>query len=187
MAETSHRPAPGGELRVVVDAQIALAMFLVRWDRAAASPTKRVLLRLLTVPTFHWLWTPDILADYERGATAIEQDARIMRRAAFDRTGFHLLLAALQLSPPVPVTVTTLREVRRQIAQAPHARQRDLDDALYLACALDGGAQVLTSNDSTLLGLGSPYAGVRIIPWRAFREEVAARGLLAPETGERPA
>jgi predicted nucleic acid-binding protein len=105
-----------------------------------------------------------------------------MRRAAFDRTGFQLLLAALRLHPSVPVSVTTLREVRRQISQAAHARQRDLDDAIYLACALDGEAQVLTSNDAALLGLGSPYAGVRIVPWQAFIEELRARGLITPDT-----
>jgi predicted nucleic acid-binding protein len=106
-------------------------------------------------------------------------DARIMRRAA-DRTDFQLLLSALRLHPPV--SVTTLQEVRRQIGQAAHARQRDLDDAIYLACALDGSAQVLTSNDATLLGLGSPYAGVRIVPWQAFVEELWARGLITPDT-----
>jgi predicted nucleic acid-binding protein len=137
---------------------------------------------MLPLPAFHWLWTSDILADYERGALAIEQDTRIMRRAAFDRTGFQLLLAALRLHPSVPVSVTTLREVRRQISQAAHARQRDLDDAIYLACALDGEAQVLTSNDAALLGLGSPYAGVRIVPWQAFVEELRARGLITPDT-----
>lgn len=175
-------PTAGESLRVVVDAQIVLAMFLVRRDRPAESPTKRLLLRMLFLPTFHWLWTPDILADYERGALVIEQDVRIMRRAAFDRTGFQLLLAVLQLHPPVPVSVTALREVRRQISQAARARQRDLDDAIYLACALDGGAQVLTSNDATLLGLGSPYAGVQIVPWQMFVEALRARGLITPDT-----
>lgn len=187
MPETPQPPAPGATLRVVVDAQIVLAMFLVRRDRPAASPRTRLLLRLLRVPQFHWLWTPDILADYTRGAEAIEQDARIMRRAAFDRLGFHLLVAALQLHAPVHVSVTTLREARRQIAQAAHVRQRDLDDAIYLACALDGHAQVLTSNDTTLLSLGSPYGGVRIVPWPVFQEEVFAYDLLTPEPGESPA
>ena len=92
------------------------------------------------------------------------------------------MLAALRLHTPVFVSVTTLQEVRRQISQAAHARQRDLDDAIYLACALDGGAQVLTSNDATLLGLGSPYAGVRIVPWQTFVEELRARGLITPNT-----
>jgi predicted nucleic acid-binding protein len=55
-------------------------------------------------------------------------------------------------------------------------------DAIYLACALDGGAQVLTSNDATLLGLGSPYAGVRIVPWQAFVEALRARGLIISDT-----
>jgi hypothetical protein len=135
-----------------------------RRDRPAESPTKRLRLQLLRLPTFHWLWSPDSLADYERGVLAIEQDTRGMRRAAFDRTGFQLLLAALQLHPPVPVSATALREVRRQISQTAHARQRDLDDAIYLACALDGAAQVLTSNDATLLGLGSPYADCSACP-----------------------
>ena len=104
-----------------------------------------------------------------------------MRRAVFDWTGFNISLAALQLYPPVPVSVTTLRDVRRQINQAAHPRQRDLDDAIYLACAMDGGAQVLVSNDTTLLGLGSPYAGVRIITWREFATELWGQGLLSPE------
>ena len=175
-------PTAGESLRVVVDAQIVLSMFLVRRDRATESPTKRLLLRMLPLPAFHWLWTPDILSDYERGALAIEQDTRIMRRAAFDRTGFQLLLAALRLHPPVSVSVATLQEVRRQISQAAHVRQRDLDDAIYLACALDGGAQVLTSNDATLLRLGRPYAGVRIVPWQTFVEELRARRLITPDT-----
>lgn len=125
-------PTAGESRRVVVDAQIVLAMFLVRRDRPAESPTKRLLLRMLSLPAFHWLWTPDILADYERGALAIEQDSRIMRRAVFDRTEFQLWRAALQLHPPVSVSVTALREVRRQISQAVHARQRDLDDAIHI-------------------------------------------------------
>ena len=161
-------------------------MFLVRRDRPTESPTKRLLLRMLPLPAFHWLWTPDILADYKRGALAIEQDTRIMRRAAFDRTGFQLLLAALRLHPPVPVSVTTLQEVRRQISQAAHARQRDLDDAIYLACAVDGGAEVLTSYDATLLAVGERYAGVRIVPWPAFVADMQARGLLAPGPEEPP-
>ena len=117
------------------------------------------------------------LANYERGASAIEQDARIMRRAAFDRLGWHFMLAALQLHPPIRVTVTALREARRRIAQAIQARQRDLDDAIYLACAVDGGAHVLTSNNATLLGLGSPYEGVRIATWPEFVEVLQACGL----------
>jgi hypothetical protein len=187
MPEEPGQSVSGEDLRVVVDAQIVLSMFLVRRDRPTIPSTKRLLLRLLAAPTCHWLWTPDILADYERGASAVEHDERIMRRAAFDRTGFHLLLTALQLHPPVPVSVAALRDVRWQIEQAAHARQRDLDDAIYLACALDGSAQVLTSNDATPLGLGSPYAGVRIVPWREFVVELQRRGLFSPDTGEPPA
>ncbi len=179
MTEDTRLPSSAGEgLRVVIDAQIVLSLFLVRRDRPAVPPPTRLLLRLLPVPTFHWLWTGDILADYERGASTIEHDARIMRRAAFNRTGFHLLLAALQLHPPVDVSVTALRDARRRIAQAVRARQRDLDDAIYLACAVDGGAHVLTSRDTTLLGLGSTYEGVRIVTWQAFAEEMRERGLL---------
>jgi predicted nucleic acid-binding protein len=184
--EGPERTTAAADVRVVVDAQIALAMFLVRRDRPHASPTQRLLLRLLARPTFRWLWTPDIIADYERGAVAIDQDSRIMRRAAFDRQGFRLLLAALQVHPPVSVSVTTLREARQQIAQAAHPRQQDLDDAIYLACAVDGGAEVLTSYDATLLAVGERYAGVRIVPWPAFVADMQARGLLAPGPEEPP-
>ena len=87
------------ELRVIVDAQIVLTMFLARRDRPGLASPKRELLGLLTEPKFG-LWTPDIINDYERGADAIESDNRIMRRAEFDRVGFQLFLAALQLRPP---------------------------------------------------------------------------------------
>src|SRR5262249_24572569 len=125
------------ELRLVVDAQIVLAMFLTRRDRPKAASPKRQLLNLLAQPTFRWLWTPDIINDYERGANAVEADERIMRRAEFDRVGFHLFLAALQLELPVVVSVSTMRDARRRISQAPRTAERDLEEAVYLACAVD--------------------------------------------------
>jgi len=59
------------ELRVAVGVQIALAMFLVRRDQPNVRSPKRELLRLLPSERFRWLWTPDILADYEFGATTL--------------------------------------------------------------------------------------------------------------------
>jgi predicted nucleic acid-binding protein len=167
------------ELRVVVDAQIVLAMFLTRRDRPSAASPKRQLLTLLAQPTFRWLWSPDIINDYERGANAVESDERINRRAKFDRTGFELLLAALQLEPAVAVSVKTMRDARRRISQAPRAAERDLDDAVYLACAVDGGAHLLTTEDSDLGLLGDTYQDVPIVSWRELREELVTRGLLA--------
>jgi hypothetical protein len=173
-------PTNAGEsdLRVVVDAQIVLAMFLIRRDRPDAISPKRQLLDLLTVPTFHWLWTLDIINDYNRGAEAIETDERIMRRAEFDRVGFQLFLAALQLESPVAVSVTTMRNARRRISQAPRTAERDLDDAVYLACAVDGEAHLLTTEDSDLSLLGDTYQDVPIVSWRELKDELAARGLL---------
>src|SRR5438552_17313317 len=109
------------ELRIVVDAQIVLAMFLARRDRPGVTSPKRELLKLLPEPTFRWLWTPDIINDYERGAEAIESDEKIIRRAEFDRVAFELFLAALQLALPVTISVTTLRNARHRISQAPSA------------------------------------------------------------------
>jgi predicted nucleic acid-binding protein len=165
------------ELRVVIDAQIVLAMFLTRRDNPEAVSPKRWLLELLTVPTFHWLWTLDIINDYECGAEAIESDEKIVRRAEFDRVAFKLFLAALRLSPPVTISVTTLRNARRRIAEAPRAAERDLEDAIYLACAVDGNAHLLTTEDSDLRLLGSTYEGVRIVSWGDFRDELANREL----------
>src|SRR5437867_9643876 len=119
MASADQTSVDENELRVVVDAQIVLAMFLTRRDNPEAISPKRGLLKLLTVPTVRWLWTPDIIDDYERGADAIEADEKIIRRADFDSTAFELFLAALQLSQPVPISVTTLRNARRRISQAP--------------------------------------------------------------------
>jgi len=165
-------------LRVVVDAQIVLAMFLSRRDRPDAISPKRQLLSLLAVPTFHWLWTPDIINDYGRGAEAIEADERIIRRAEFDRIGFELLLAALQLEPAVGVSVKTMRDARRRISQAPRAAERDLDDAVYLACAVDGHAQLLVTEDSDLRSLGETYQNVYIVNWNELEVELSKRGLM---------
>lgn len=165
------------ELRIVVDAQIVLAMFLARRDRSASASPKRQLLKILTEPGFRWLWTPDIINDYERGAEAIESDDRIMRRAEFDRAGFRLFLAALQLWRPVAVSIATMRNARRRISQAPRSAERDLEDAVYLACAVDGHAHLLTTEDSDLHLLGESYENVRIIGWRELKAELLRLGV----------
>src|ERR1700730_18157806 len=127
MAPAADQTAPvENELRIVVDAQIVLAMFLTRRDRPKAASPKRQLLNLLGQPTFRWLWSPEITNDYSRGADVIEADERIIRRAEFDRVGFDLLIAALQLEPAVVVSVKTMRDARRRISQAPRAAERDL-------------------------------------------------------------
>ncbi len=178
-AVSEESPAKSDEeLRVVIDAQIALAMFLVRRDRPEVRSRKRKLLDLLVNPSFRWLWTPDIIADYERGARAVETDERIAKRALFDRAGFELLLAALQLAPPVAVSVMTMRAARRRISQATRAAERDLDDAVYLACAVDGQAHLLTSEDSDLHSLGNEYEGIPITGWAAFHHVLLRVGLL---------
>jgi predicted nucleic acid-binding protein len=168
------------ELRVVVDAQIVLAMFLTRRDHPDWSSPKRQLLELLAAPSFHWLWSPDVIADYERGALAVETDERIRRRAVFDRTGFELFIAALKLTSAVEVSVTTLRKARRRIEQAARSGERDLDDAVYLACALDGDARLITTEDSDLRSLGDEYEGVLILGWSECRKYLRLRGLLNP-------
>ncbi len=170
--------ASRNDLRVVVDAQIVLAMFLTRRDRPDAISPKRQLLNLLALPTFHWLWTLDIINDYDRGAEAVKADERIMRRAEFDRVGFQLFLAALQLEPPVAVSVTSMRNARRRLSQAPRTAERDLEDAVYLACAVDGEAHLLTTEDSDLRLLGDTYQDVQIVSWRELKDELAMRGLL---------
>jgi predicted nucleic acid-binding protein len=166
------------ELRIVVDAQIVLAMFLIRRDRPKGASPKRQLLNLLAQPAFRWLWTPDIINDYQRGASAVEADERIVRRAEFDRVGFELLLAALQLEPAVAVSVKTMRDARRRILQAPRAAERDLDDAVYLACAVDGRAQLLVTEDSDLRSLGETYQGVHIVNWNGLEVELVKRGMM---------
>ncbi len=177
-AETPVTPSPEPEsLRVIVDANITLAMFLVRRDRPTQLSPKRKLLSLLPQPNFRWLWHPDILSDYARGAAAIEADARLAKRAVFDRNGFELLLSALQLFQPVALSATSLRAARQRISQATRARDLDLDDAIYLAAAVDGNAHLLTSQDSDLLSLGDAYADVRIVDWRGLTMELKVRGL----------
>src|SRR5262249_50340508 len=101
---------------------------------------------------------------------------RIMRRAEFDRVGFQLFLSALQLWPAVNISIATMRDARLRISQAPRSAECDLDDAIYLACAVDGNAQLLTSEDSDLLLLGESYKNVRIVDWRELKKELVRRG-----------
>src|SRR5204862_6298881 len=112
-------------------------MFLTRRDRPEAASPKRQLLNLLAQPTFRWLWTPDIINDYARGANAVEADERIIRRAEFDRVGFELLLAAMQLEPAVDVSVKNMRDARRRIWQARREDERELGGCVELCCAVD--------------------------------------------------
>lgn len=101
-----------------------------------------------------------------------------MRRAEFDRVGFQLFLAALQLWPPVAVSIASMRNARRRISQAPRSAERDLDDAIYLACAVDGHAHLLTTEDSDLRLLGESYGNVQIVSWREFSAELSRLGLV---------
>lgn len=165
------------EFRLVIDAQIVLSMFLVRRDRPGEVSPKRRLLQLLAAPGIRWLWSPDIIADYEAGAWAIENNQKLMARAAFDRTGFTLFTQALRFYPRVRVSAETMKRARRRLEQAVKAKDRDLDDAVYLACAVDGNAFLLVSKDSDLRSLGDEYEGVRIAGWQRLEEELQARGI----------
>lgn len=73
--------------------------------------------------------------------------------------------------------MTTMRNDRRRISQAPRSAERDLEDAVYLACAVDGHAHLLTTEDSDLRLLGNSYEDVRIINWRELKHELLRRGL----------
>src|ERR1700704_5397368 len=93
--------------------------------------------------------------------------------------GFDLLIAALQLEPAVAVSVKTMRDARRRISEAPRAAERDLEDAVYLACSVDGHAQFLVTQDSDLRSLGETYQGVYIVNWNEFEVELVKQGLIA--------
>lgn len=165
------------KFRVVMDAQVVLSMLLVRRDRPDAVSPKRRLLTLLTMPGVEWLWTPDIIADYESGTWAIENSPKLMACAAFDRTGFTLFTQALRLQQKVKVSAETMKRARRRLEQAMKAKDRDLDDAVYLACAVDGDAFLLVSKDSDLRALGAEYEGVLIAGWQRLEEELRARDI----------
>ena len=72
-----------------------------------------------------------------------------------------------------------MRDARRRISQAPRAAERDLEDAVYLACAVDGHAQFLVTQDSDLRSLGETYQGVYIVNWNELEVELGKRGLIA--------
>ena len=72
-------------------------MFLARRDRPGLASPKRELLGLLTEPKFRWLWTSDIINDYERSADAIEggfhrQKISVRVQAVHNSCSFSLAL-----------------------------------------------------------------------------------------------
>lgn len=87
-----------------------------------------------------------------------------------------LALATLKLTPAVRVSATTIRKAPRRIEQAARASERDLEDAIYLACAVDGGAHLITKEDSNLRSLGNEYEGVLILSWDEFRSHLRRLG-----------
>jgi predicted nucleic acid-binding protein len=71
-----------------------------------------------------------------------------------------------------------LRKARRRIEQAPRVAERDFEDAIYLACAVDGGASLITTEDSDLRALGDEYEVVLILSWGEFLAYVRQHRLL---------
>lgn len=105
-------------------------MFLTRRDRSKAASPKRQLLSLLAQPTFRWLWTPDIIDAYERGANAVEADERIIRRAEFNRVGLIYCLVRCNLNPRRRIIQDHARCSPSYVASAAVA-ERDLEDAIW--------------------------------------------------------
>ncbi|HQR38942.1 MAG TPA: PIN domain-containing protein [Blastocatellia bacterium] len=159
-------------LRVVIDAQLVLRMFVVPLDRPDYEPPTRILLRHVGTPQLSWLWTPEILEDYRDGAAVMVSEPRFRARAEFDHQGFELLQGLFYQSPPVEVTAGTIAAARSRISQSARVRARDTDDAIYLACAVDGRADFVASNDQSILSLGAEYDSVRIADVRQLREEL---------------
>ena len=55
-----------------------------------------------------------------------------------------------------------MRNARRRISQAPREAERDLEDAVYLACAVDGEAHLLSTEDSDLRLLEKHISACRL-------------------------
>ena len=68
--------------------------------------------------------------------------------------------------------------VRRAGASSSRVAECDLEDAVYLACAVDGRAHLITTEDSDLRSLGDEQEGVRILSWDEFRAHLRRLGLL---------
>lgn len=60
------------------------------------------------------------------------------------------------------------------LADVAGAVPADPDDEIVLACAIDGGADLIVSGDRHLLDLGA-YQGIPILPVRSFLERLALR------------
>jgi predicted nucleic acid-binding protein len=88
-----------------------------------------------------------------------------------------LFIQALRFHEKVKVSAETMKQARRRLEQAVKAKDRDLDDAVYLAAAVDGDAFLLVSKDSDLRSLGDEYEGVLIAGWQRLEDELRARAI----------
>lgn len=80
-----------------------------------------------------------------------------------------------------------MRNARRRISQAPRSAERDLDDAIYLACAVDGHAHLLTTETliyvywASLMEMSKSSVGViqgRVIKTRTGQLEPALMSII---------
>lgn len=95
--------------------------------------------------------SPEIIDEYTRVG---EEFTRKRPNVPFARFLEILIRTALLVqAPPLPKPVC-----------------KDPDDDKFIACALAGGAKVITSGDKHLLSV-TGYAGIEILPPRRFEDE----------------
>lgn len=51
-------------------------------------------------------------------------------------------------------------------------RDKDKELGIYLACAVDGRADLIVSSDTGILSIGAEYEGIRVIDARRLRGEL---------------
>ena|SRR3989338_7574052 len=152
--------------RAVIDTNIVVRAFLLH-PQKPKSPARRMIQSFLTRQSFIWLWSEDILNEYKNTLDSISLRKDILKHGyKVDLDLGQMFTNSLSLlGEKVEITVHSLREARRQIS--------DLDDSHFLALAIDGKANVITTGDSDIYKLGSTYSGIEILSLQQFLRRIA--------------
>lgn len=152
-------------LRVVIDTNIVVRAFLLH-PRKPTSQARKIIELFLGRQPFIWLWSEDIINEYKDTLLNISQRKDILKKEyKVDLDLAQIFISTLYvLGEKVEITAHSLGEARKQIC--------DPDDSHFLATALDGEADVITTGDSDIYKLGSHYKQIEILSLQQFLKKV---------------
>lgn len=152
-------------IRAVIDTNIIVRAFLLHPQKPKSHAREMIKLFLEKQP-FVWLWSEDVINEYKETLLNIGQRKDILKKGyKVDLDLAQIFISTLYvLGEKVKVSAHSLGEARKQIS--------DPDDSHFLATALDGRADIITTGDSDIYKLGSHYKQIKILSLQQFLKKI---------------